>query len=137
MVEQRFRICSVLGLLGIVGALSLEPAEPELCELPLESRRARRPCSGLLLPLDGCPSSSTPPRLVVDSLSEDDRLNSLLVRLKLWSLSTVGEVLGSDWVSGSERTSKDRALWRRPVVEPGTAAKCSCRPCSSIGVDDL
>lgn len=148
MVVQRFRISSVLGLLGTLGVistmlLSLEPADPELCELLLESRRAGMLRSGLLLPLElakGWPSSAISLRLEVDSLSEEDRLNSLLVKFRLWPPPTVGEVPASNCVSGSERTSKDRALWRRPAVAPGAAAKRSCRPCSSArptGVDGL
>lgn len=149
MVVQRFRISSALGLLGTLGVsnamllLSLEPADPELCELLLESRRAGRLRSGLFLPLElakGWPSSATPLRLEVDSLSEEDRLNSLLVKFRLWPPTTLGELLASDCVSDSERTSKDRALCRRPVVAPGAAAKRPCRPCPSArpaGVDGL
>lgn len=136
MVLQRFRISSVLGLLGTLGVtvlLSLELVDPELWELLLESWRAGMLRSGLLLPLEvatGRPSSVTPVRLEVDSLSEEDRLNSLL-KFRLWPPPTVGEVPATDWVSGSERTSRDRALWRRPAAAPGAAAKRSCRPWSS------
>lgn len=139
MVVQRFRISSVLGRLGTLGVtnamlLSLDPADPELCELRLESRRTGRLRSGLFLPLElakGWTSSATPLRLEVDSLSEEERLNSLLVKFRLLP----------DCVGGSERTSKERALWRRPAVAPrAAAAKRSCRPCSSarpVGVDGL
>lgn len=56
MVVQRFRISSVLGLVGTLGVtetppLSLDLPDPELSELLLESRRPEMLRSGLLLPL--------------------------------------------------------------------------------------
>lgn len=133
MVVQRVRISSVLGLGGTLGALEavslpLELTDPELSVLVLEPRRLERLRSGLTLGwgeaaglpvrLSRCSSSL---KLEDDSLLEEKLVSVLallesLVLLMLRARPSEVEASLSICVCDqvSERTSRDRALWRRP-----------------------
>lgn len=137
MVVQRVRISSVLGLGGTLGAieavsLPLELTDTEVAELVLEPRRSERLRSGLLLPLllklAWNEAAGLPERLSL-TLEDDSLLEEELEKLiSVLVLSEVGASLSiCVWVQVSERTSRDRALWRRP----GTLGSPLDRPAES------
>lgn len=145
MVVQRFRISSVLGLGGTRGAfeavsLPLDVMDPELSELALELRRSGRLSAGVLRPLPPTLGLASSFRLEVDSLSEErlEKLPSLLVLLMLRVRPS--DVDGSPSICVcdlvSERTSRDRALCRRPGTPLDGPAGSICGLFSSLMLAD-
>lgn len=128
MVVQRVRISSVLGLGGTVGvtedeSLPLDLTDPELSEPALKLLPPERLRSGLLLKLSGCCEASgrlcsSSFKLEEPSLLEEksEKMDSELVLLMLLVRLSEAEAFLSPFLcvcsQGSDRTSRDRALWR-------------------------